>query len=499
MKKLLITLTSATILFGLAFIFSVVARDESPQIHLAKSGADTPNLKTDSAPPDRTNQTRITSYADVLDNVTPAVVGVFTSQLVASGSNPRSQSQLEEYLRDYFGLPGQRSPESGFERKVPSGVGSGVIVSPNGYILTNNHVVAQQGSIVDEVVVKLTDGREFEAKVVGADAPTDVAVLKIEAKNLPTATLTDSDHLRVGDIVFAIGNPLQVGTTVTMGIVSATKRTNLGLLGLGGYENFIQTDASINLGNSGGALVDAHGRLVGINTAIMSRTGGNIGLGFAIPVNLARNIMSSLVDKGVVERGAIGVMLEGMTLEMALKYGFDRPKGAIVREVVKGKAGDKAGLKNGDIITTVDGGEISNYAQLRLIISQKSPGTKVSLDVIRGRSPIKITVILGSLGGLAVNASPEDWPVPGLELESVTTQLRGIYKIPEEVKGVVITSIHDDFDYGTQIVEGTVICEINGSLSNSVAKAKKLVHSGVNRLYIWRKGVGYRFIAIRKE
>lgn len=490
MKKLLIASFSATLLLAIAFILSVVARDESEK--------NTPQLNTDSAPPDRTNQIRISSYADVLDNVTPAVVGVYTSQVIASGSNSRSQSQLEEYLRDYFGLPGQRRSDPGQQRKVPSGVGSGVIVSPNGFILTNNHVVSQQGSIVDEVVVKLTDGREFEAKVVGADAPTDVAVLKIHAQDLPTATLTNSDHMRVGDIVFAIGNPLQVGTTVTMGIVSATKRTNLGLLGLGGYENFIQTDASINLGNSGGALVDAQGRLVGINTAIMSRTGGNIGLGFAIPVNLARNIMSSLVDKGVVERGAIGVMLEGMTLEMAQEYGFERPKGAIVREVVRGKAGDRAGLKKADIITSVDGREISNYAQLRLIISQKSPGTKVILDVIRESTSRKITVTLGSLGSLAVNSSPEDWPVPGLELESATTELREMYKIPQEVKGVIVTSVHDDFDYGTQITEGTVICEINGDITNSVAKAEILFQSGVNRLYIWRKGVGYRFVAVRK-
>ena len=211
-------------------------------------------------------------------------------------------------------------------------------MSPDGYVLTNNHVVTQNGEVVDEIVVKLTDGREFNAKVIGADAPTDVAVLKVDASNLPTAVITDSNHLRVGDIVFAIGNPLQVGTTVTMGIISATGRTNLGLLGGGGYENFIQTDASINMGNSGGALVDSQGRLIGINTAIMSRTGGNIGLGFSIPINLARNVMGSLVDKGVVERGAIGVMLEGMTPEMAANLGLSRPVGALV-QVVPGKAG----------------------------------------------------------------------------------------------------------------------------------------------------------------
>ena len=187
-----------------------------------------PQLRTDSTPPDRSNQHRVNSYADVLDQVTPAVVGVFTSQLVTSRSG--SASPLEEYLRQYFNRPAPSDRNSNQERKVPSGVGSGVIVSPDGYVLTNNHVVTQNGQVVDEIVVKLTDGRQFNAKVIGADAPTDVAVLKVDASNLPTAVITDSNHLRVGDIVFAIGNPLQVGTTVTMGIVSATGRPNLGLL-----------------------------------------------------------------------------------------------------------------------------------------------------------------------------------------------------------------------------------------------------------------------------
>ena len=456
-----------------------------------------PQLRTDSTPPDRSNQQRVNSYAEVLDKVTPAVVGVFTSQLVTSRSG--STSPLEEYLRQYFNRPAPQGRNSNQERKVPSGVGSGVIVSPDGYVLTNNHVVTQNGEVVDEIVVKLTDGREFNAKVIGADAPTDVAVLKVDASNLPTAVITDSNHLRVGDIVFAIGNPLQVGTTVTMGIVSATGRTNLGLLGGGGYENFIQTDASINMGNSGGALVDSQGRLIGINTAIMSRTGGNIGLGFSIPINLARNVMGSLVDKGVVERGAIGVMLEGMTPEMAANLGLSRPVGALVRQVVPGKAGAKAGLRDGDVILKVNGQDIEDYAQLRLIISQKAPGTRVELDILRNKTPRSIQVVLGSLGGLTANLNPNDWPIPGLELESVTSQYRNLYGIPKDVEGVVVSSIHDSYDYGRQITEGTVICEINGEQSTSVAKAQLLIRSGVNRLYVWRKGVGYRFIAIRKE
>ena len=486
MKKTSHVLTGATAVLAVLFALNLFARP-----------GQSPELRTDTSPPDRSNRHRVNSYADVLDKVTPAVVGVYTSQLVSGRSG--STSPLEEYLRQYFNRPLPRGSQPGQERRVPSGVGSGVIVSPDGYILTNNHVVTQNGEVVDEIVVKLTDGREFNAKVIGADAPTDVAVLKIEGANLPTAVLTDSNHLRVGDIVFAIGNPLQVGTTVTMGIVSATGRTGLGLLGGGGYENFIQTDASINMGNSGGALVDSQGRLIGINTAIMSRTGGNIGLGFSIPINLARNVMGSLVAKGVVERGAIGVMLEGMTPEMAANLGLDRPRGALVRQVVPGKAGAKAGLRNGDVIMKVNGQDVHNFAELRLIISQKAPGTRVQLDILRNKQPRRIPVVLGSLGGLTANVAPDDWPIPGLELESVTAQYRTMYEIPGEVDGVVVSSIHEDFDYGRQITEGTVICEINGEASTSVAKARQLIHTGVNRLYVWRKGVGYRFIAIRKQ
>ena len=454
-------------------------------------------LNLDNSPPDRSNKSRLTSYADVLSKVTPAVVGVFTSQLVTTRDESNSGNPFEDFLREYYGFRNGREREEKKEM-VPSGVGSGVIVSEDGYVLTNNHVVTQQGSVVDKVVVKLTDGREFDAKVVGTDAPTDVAVLKIEGTNLPVATIANSEDLLVGDVVFAIGNPLGVGLTVTMGIVSATERTNLGLLGMGGYENFIQTDASINVGNSGGALVDAEGRLVGINTAIMSRSGGNIGLGFAIPVNLARNVMTSLVERGVVERGAIGVLLEAMSPEKAESLGWAKPKGAMVRRVVPGKAGDLAGLKNGDVILEVNGREIDNFAQLRLLISQKRPGTKVGLKIQRGKTVIDKDVTLGSLGSVTARSeSPDDWPIPGLDLESITPEYRKKYSIPDELEGVVVNAIHKDYDYQDQIVVGTVICEINSKPSNSVSQVPELLKPGVNRLYVWHKGIGFRFIAVR--
>ena len=457
-----------------------------------------PQLRTDSTPPDRSNQHRVNNYADVLDKVTPAVVGVFTSQLVTSRSG--STSPLEEYLRQYFNRPAPPGRNSTKNARFLPVWGQVLSVSPDtGCSNTNNHVVTQNGEVVDEIVVKLTDGREFNAKVMKADAPTDVAILKVDASNLPTAVITDSNHLRVSDVSSQSAIPSRWVQPLRWASVSAAGRTNLGLLGGGGYENFIQTDASINMGNSGGALVDSQGRLIGINTAIMSRTGGNIGLGFSIPINLARNVMGSLVDKGVVERGAIGVMLEGMTQEMAANLGLSRPVGALVRQVVPGKAGAKAGLRDGDVILKVNGQDIEDYAQLRLIISQKAPGTRVELDILRNKTPRSIQVVLGSLGGLTANLNPNEWPIPGLELESVTSQYRNLYGIPKDVEGVVVSSIHDSYDFGRQITEGTVICEINGEQSTSVAKAQLLIRSGVNRLYVWRKGIGYRFIAIRKE
>ncbi len=451
----------------------------------------------DNERPDRSNALRLTSYADVLSKVTPAVVGVYTSQLVTTQERSSNGNPFEDFLREYYGFRNGREEKSRSEM-VPSGVGSGVIVSEQGYVLTNNHVVTQQGAVVDKVVVKLSDGREFEAKVVGTDAPTDVAVLKIEGEDLPTVTLASSEQLLVGDVVFAIGNPLGVGLTVTMGIVSATERTNLGLLGMGGYENFIQTDASINVGNSGGALVDAQGRLIGINTAIMSRSGGNIGLGFAIPIDLARNVMTSLVEKGVVERGAIGVLLEGVAQDKADSLGWAKPKGAMVRRVVEGKAGDKAGLLNGDIILEVDGRAIENFAQLRLIISQKRPGTEVGLKILRGKSTKEMPVVLGSLGSVTARTdNPEEWPIPGLDLETLTPDFRKQYDIPEELEGIVVNSVHKDYDFEGKIVSGTVICEINGKPSTLIASVENLLRPGVNRLYVWHKSVGFRFIAIR--
>ena len=322
------------------FLHSLFARepkeDETAPPREVKTAADFPISDT---PVDRSNLGAIVSFSDVLENVNPAVVGVYPSRIVRVSD--RRSNPYDELLRRYFGFP---IPEDqggvAEERKLPQGIGSGVIISDDGYILTNFHVVTdERGAQADEILVKLTDDREFTAEVVGSDQRTDVAVLKIDAENLPSLEMADSDKLRVGDIVFAVGNPLGVGLTVTMGIVSATGRSDLHLLGREGYENFIQTDASINPGNSGGPLVDAVGRLVGINTAIISRTGGNIGIGFAIPITLARNVLLNLIESGTVKRGFLGVNIRNLDPDMAEAFGLEDTEGALIEDAKDGPPG----------------------------------------------------------------------------------------------------------------------------------------------------------------
>jgi Do/DeqQ family serine protease len=325
----------------------------------------------------------LASYADVLDPARSAVVSVTTASIVEIMRNP-NRSPIEDFLRRYYGMPETpdegRQPGETFERRIPNGLGSGVIISADGYILTNNHVIStESGEPADEINVHLNDGSQVDATLVGRDDRTDVALLKIDRTDLPFIPMADSNNLRVGDIVFAIGNPLGVGQTSTMGIVSATERTNLGLLGNQGYENFIQTDAAINRGNSGGALVDTLGRLVGINTAIYSATGGNIGIGFAIPTRLAQTVVLELIETGKVRRGYLGVSISDLNPDMAEAFGLENTKGALIETVQDGTPADIAGIKRGDVIKKIDGKVIENVADLRLTIAAMRPGTETDL------------------------------------------------------------------------------------------------------------------------
>jgi len=321
------------------------------------------------------------SYSEAARLAMPAVVNIFTSKN-GSKRSPNNPQSEDPWFRFFFG---DRLPE----RQEPvSSLGSGVIVSAEGYILTNHHVV--DGA--DEIEVALTDGRKANAKVVGSDPETDLAVLKITLKELPAITLGRIENVKVGDVVLAIGNPFGVGQTVTMGIVSALGRSHLGI---NTFENFIQTDAAINPGNSGGALVDAQGNLLGINTAIYSRSGGSLGIGFAIPVSTAKQVMESIISTGSVTRGWIGVEPQDLTPEIAESFGLEAKEGALIAAVVQGGPADKAGVKPGDVLVSVDNQSISDTTALLNAIAQLKPGAEAKMKVIRRGKPAEITVTIG--------------------------------------------------------------------------------------------------------
>jgi serine protease Do/serine protease DegQ len=426
----------------------------------------------------------IVSYADVLEQATPSVVAVYTSRIVTVGQIPRTYGWLAPRI----------DPNSVTTRelKQPIGVGSGVIISSDGYIVTNHHVVeGVHGQAADEIRVRLDDESEYVATLIGSDSKTDVAVLKIEAEHpLPAVTLADSDVLRVGDIVFAIGNPLDVGLTATQGIVSATGRDRKGeVLGPGSYENFIQTDASINLGNSGGALVDAWGRLIGINTAIVSGSGGSIGIGFAIPVNMVYNVASNLIKSGEVPRGMLGLFPGDLTREMADAFGLENTHGALVNQVIEDSPAARAGIRHGDIILQIDEKEVGSAAQLRLIVSQMMPGSEVALTLIRQGKSLVLPVVLGSLNGERVTPELDSSPLEGVVLRPLDANVRDGFSIPEEVSGVLVVAVENDSPFVDKLDKAMVIIEVNGHAVDSVASIEQNLHEGEqNHLYVWSGG-----------
>jgi Do/DeqQ family serine protease len=315
----------------------------------------------------------VNSFANAARVASPAVVSINTSKAPEAGP-----AGSDPWFRFFFGEQGPAQPQAG--------LGSGVIVSPAGYILTNNHVIEE----ADQIEVTLNDGRHSVAQVIGTDPETDLAILKIDLLELPVITLGESDSLTVGDPVLAIGNPFGVGQTVTSGIVSALGRTQLGI---NTFENFIQTDAAINPGNSGGALVDIGGRLMGINTAIYSRSGGSMGIGFAIPTSTARSVMEAIVRDGQVTRGWIGVEPQDLTPELAESFGLKAGSGVIITGVLQNGPAADAGIRPGDVITAVMGRKVNNVAQLLSAVAALTPGTPAELDVMRkdGASSVKVT------------------------------------------------------------------------------------------------------------
>ncbi|MGK5058261.1 Do family serine endopeptidase [Janthinobacterium lividum] len=322
------------------------------------------------------------SYRDAAARAMPAVVNILTLQVPKRGAHPLAR---DPFFKRFFG---DRDPDGDDDEDLKNSLGSGVIVSHEGYVLTNNHVV--EGA--DEIEVVLTDGRKAPAKVVGLDPETDLAVIKIDLDKLPVIVLGQSELARVGDVVLAIGNPFGVGQTVTMGIISALGRNNLHI---NSFENFIQTDAAINFGNSGGALVDTRGNLIGINTAIYSQSGGSVGIGFAIPVSTAKTVMEAIIKDGHVVRGWIGVETQDITPELAQSFGLQRTSGAIIAGVVRNGPADKAGIVPGDILLTVEGKPVGDTTEMLNLIAQLPPGGKAKMTVLRKNREAALDVMVG--------------------------------------------------------------------------------------------------------
>jgi serine protease Do len=413
------------------------------------------------------------------------------------------------------GMPGQGNPGlfadpflghlfQGPERVPQTGSGSGVVVRSDGYILTNNHVVRD----ADKIRVTLEDGRAFDAEVVGTDPKSDVAVIKIKADGLDPAKLGNSDQLEVGEWVLAVGNPFQLSSTVTAGIVSAVGRSNIGLAD---YEDFIQTDAAINPGNSGGALVNLDGNVVGINTAIASRTGGNQGVGFAIPINMASRIMDSLISHGRVVRGWLGVSIQNINDTTAEIFGMDRPHGALVGQVTPGSPAEDAGVRQGDVVVSIDGKQVKDVEDLQLKIVDRAPGTKVDLGILRDGKERSITVELGELktdeaataddGEERGSPSARSTDLLGLRLEELTRPVRSELDIPRDVEGLLVTEVDQSKPAGRAgLQRGDIIMRVGNDeilTLRSFEEAVKGARLGKPVLFLVRRGDTESFLGVR--
>jgi serine protease Do len=469
-----------------------------------------PKLLIQDAPLNREARAPI-SFASVIKKVEPSVVNIYSTMLIKERPSPLLN---DPFLRRFFGeqFGDQRQPR---ERKAES-LGSGVIVSPDGYILTANHVV--EGA--EAVKVALASGeREYDAKIIGTDPPTDVAVLKIDTpKKLPAIAIADSDKLEVGDIVLALGNPFAVGRTVTMGIVSAVGRGGLGMVG---YENFIQTDAAINPGNSGGGLVDAEGRLVGINTLIVSRTGGFQGVGFAVPINIARYVMERLVQFGKVTRGFLGINIQPVTPELAKEFHLPEDAGGVlVGGVSPNGPAAQAGLKEGDDIIELNGKKVTGPDNLRLVVAQTSPGSRVVLRVLRSENsgpPVEKTfsVTLAELPQEALAAqsrrggAPGNQPgnmdaLDGVEVADIDRTARRRFAIPPNVQGALVVNVDENSSAAEAgLRPGDVLLEIGRqpvqNAEGAVALSEKAKSDQV-LLLVWSQGPsgqnGTRYIVV---
>jgi serine protease Do len=433
------------------------------------------------------------NFVEIAKSVKPAVVNIAATRNGKSGEGPQSSPLDDPFFRKFFG-------EEFFKRDAPQrepkerGQGSGVIVEANGLIITNNHVVNK----ADEIRVFLSDKREFKGKLIGTDAKTDIAVVKIEATGLPTIPWADSDQLEVGEFVLAVGSPFGLTQTVTMGIVSAVGRASMGIAE---YEDFIQTDAAINPGNSGGALVNVRGELVGINTAIFSQSGGNMGIGFAVPSNLSRAIMDQLVRTGKVVRGWLGVAIQDLTPELATQFGITETKGVLVSDVMDDSPAKKAGFERADVIVEYDGKPMDSPTHLRNAVAQTPIGKKVSVKLIRDKKPKTLEVSIAeqpkSLGQPSAEESRESAVPTGvlsdLDVRELNEELTARYGLKATERGVVVVRVKSGSTAEEMGVrEGDIILEVNrkavSSLKSYERAASGLAKDQAVLLLIKRKG-----------
>ncbi len=437
----------------------------------------------------------IETFAPTVKKVSPAVVRVVIALRSDGVDSPTSG--IENPLSRYSF--GKVPPRLRSVRLMKGGLGSGVIVSEDGYILTNSHLVAG----ADDVEVTLQDGREFKARVIGLDAQSDIAVIKIHAQHLPTVPLADSRKVQVGDLVLAIGNPFGVGQTVTHGIVSATDR---GGMGIEDYESFIQTDAPINPGNSGGALVDVSGRLIGINTAILSSSGGNMGIGFAVPSELARRVMTDLVKYGYVVRGYLGVQTQDLTPELATEFKLHGATGVLLGGVSPNGPAEKAGLRVGDVISRFDGKEVIDSRQLMLAVAEAKPGQIVPVEILRDGSskPLRVTICdassksrLARVDRAAYQRDPG--ALRGVFIGEINSDLRQLLQIPNDVQGAVVFNLFSASAAAQAGLQpGDVIQSINREEVRNAAEASRLTQNTKEKrmlLRVWSNS-GSHFVLI---
>lgn len=440
------------------------------------------------------NSNSILSYHDSIKDVKHSVVNISTKKTVKDNGNmPFSHMFNDPFLKEFFGfnfgIPEERS-------KSTSSLGSGVIISSDGYIVTNNHVIED----ADEIVVTTMYGNnEYKAEIIGVDAKTDLAVIKVKAKDLKAISFADSSYLMEGDVVFAVGNPFGVGGTITQGIVSALNKNNIGL---NQYENFIQTDASINPGNSGGALVDSRGALVGINSAILSRNGDNNGIGFAIPSNMVKNIAQRLIVDGKIDRGYIGVMISNLTSDQ--KEVYKNKEGALISSVEKDMPGDKAGLKRGDLIIKVDDKDIKDASTLTNLIGSLDPDTKIDIRYERMGKEYTTKLKLANMNDISGNSIQaglnSNSILEGLSVVNLTDKYRSQYRIPDDVNGILVTDVKKGSkSENLGFLKGDLIIQVGDkNVKNIDDFNSAMKQRNADKVLVWinRRGV-YRGLVIK--